>query len=431
MVKRTRTNSNDYECIARKVKKLERMLIRARRKRSDRQGSAASLSPSSGSQSSSSSSSSSRSRSASPRPRNRAPSRPRSSQEPIIIEDVPDNEQESSVRVIHPAPVRPTERLATPLQMRAAESPAAPAPPLTRRSAPALLSTSAEPAPTPQLCVAQEVNNSPTSLPLGEPAMDASDAMDLDEDLLKILGDDPSQVRVYGKEIRPDLAVRLQHIATNGLGKDTRKELLDRYLPPANSALIDAPTLNPEVKAGVHEHVFKRDKSIEIRQKQISSAISALSESLTLLLTEQPKNTKLIQLLMDSCKILCDSQHAESLVRRNFILHNLKKELKDELQTTKIDKLLFSHELAEKIKAAKAINKSGDDLKATPSTSGLQAKKNNNNKVPPKNLNWRGPPQNYYRPKGTQRTKEPALKSRRDNSSRKSSHPHHRRSTRR
>ncbi|XP_061721260.1 uncharacterized protein LOC133528068 isoform X1 [Cydia pomonella] len=156
MVKRTRTNSNDYECIARKVKKLERMLIRARRKRSDRQGSVASLSPSSGSQSSSSSSSSSRSRSASPRPRHRAPSRPRSSQEPIIIEDVPDNEQESSVRVIHPAPVRPTERLATPLQMRAAESPAAPAPPLTRRSAPALLSTSAEPAPTPQLCVAQE-----------------------------------------------------------------------------------------------------------------------------------------------------------------------------------------------------------------------------------------------------------------------------------
>ncbi|XP_061717492.1 LOW QUALITY PROTEIN: uncharacterized protein LOC133525219 [Cydia pomonella] len=423
MGKRTRTDSNDYECIARKVKKLERMLIRARRKRSEALQSAL---------------------------------RPTSLLYIYLIKynihlrltsllfftttldrcvsDVPDNEQESSVRVTHPAPVRPTERLATPLQMRAAESPAAPAPPLTRTSAPVLLSTSADPAPTPQPCVAQEVNNSPTSLPLGEPAMDASaDAMDLDEDLLKILGDDPSQVRVYGKEIRPDLAVRLQHIATNGLvkTKDTRKELLDRYLPPANSALIDAPTLNPEVKAAVHEHVFKRDKSIEIRQKQISSAISALSESLTLLLTEQPKNTKLIQLLMDSCKILCDSQHAESLVRRNFILHNLKKELKDELQTTKIDKLLFSQELAEKIKAAKAINKSGDDLKATPSTSGLQAKKNNNNKVPPKNLNWRGPPQNYYRPKGTQRTKEPALKSRRDNSSRKSSHPHHRRSTRR
>lgn len=70
------------------------------------------------------------------------------------------------------------------------------------------------------------------------------------------------------------------------------------------------------------------------------------------------KNTIPIQLLMDASKILYDSQNAESLVRRNFVLHRLKKELNDELQTTKINKFLFSQELADKLRAAKAINKS-------------------------------------------------------------------------
>ncbi|KAF9802570.1 hypothetical protein SFRURICE_013757 [Spodoptera frugiperda] len=49
-------------------------------------------------------------------------------------------------------------------------------------------------------------------------------------------------------------------MATSGLSKETRKELSDKYLIPANCTLIDAPLLNPEIKAAVSETVHKRDK---------------------------------------------------------------------------------------------------------------------------------------------------------------------------
>lgn len=48
--------------------------------------------------------------------------------------------------------------------------------------------------------------------------------MGLDSTILEILGDGPSVVKQYGKDIQADLTVRLQHIAMNGLTKETRKE---------------------------------------------------------------------------------------------------------------------------------------------------------------------------------------------------------------
>ncbi|KAI8435820.1 hypothetical protein MSG28_004037 [Choristoneura fumiferana] len=122
-----------------------------------------------------------------------------------------------------------------------------------------------------------------------EPIEPLAPVTELDSIILEIFGDDPSVVKQYGKEIQADLAVRLQHIASNGLSKETSKELCEKYLPPSNCTLIDAPELNPEIKAAVSEAI----------------------------------------------------------------------------QKTKIDKLLFGADLAETLKTAKAITKSGTDLKTS------------------------------------------------------------------
>lgn len=220
---------------------------------------------------------------------------------------------------------------------------------------------------------------------------DADPSVTMDQGLLLMLGDDPSQTKAYGKDIHPELAVRLEHIATIRLSKETRKELLDKYMLPENCKLIDAPALNPEIKAATTEIIVKRDKAIEQRQKQIASATSCVAEALTLLFSSEPKNTTLIQLLMDASKLLCDSQNSDSTMRRGFILNNLKKELRSELQQTKIDKLLFSEGLADTIKTAKAIVKTGAEMKSTPTQKFINK---NTNKQPPKNLNWWAPPQN-------------------------------------
>ncbi|RVE41292.1 hypothetical protein evm_014058 [Chilo suppressalis] len=104
-----------------------------------------------------------------------------------------------------------------------------------------------------------------TSTPVAqiENSLTVSDEPYLDTDILDILGDDPSSCVKYGPDIRKELACRLQHVATEGLSKECRKELVNKYLIPANCVHIDAPKINPEIKAAIPENFVKRDKGIE------------------------------------------------------------------------------------------------------------------------------------------------------------------------
>lgn len=209
----------------------------------------------------------------------------------------------------------------------------------------------------------------------------------LDAEALEILGIDPTTTTQYGKEIHNELATRLQHIATTGLTKELRKELTDRYLIPANCIKIGAPSMNPEIKAAVTEVIMKRDKGIEARQKQLAAAISGLTAVLNNELDKKEKNSNTLKQLMDVSRILCDIQHAESVTRRNFAAFSIKKELKDHLFNTKIDTTLFGENLAETLKSAKAVSKSGSDLKTKPPPKPKAAISSS----APTNLNWRGP----------------------------------------
>ena len=228
---------------------------------------------------------------------------------------------------------------------------------------------------------------------------------ELDETVMEILGSDPSTITSYGKDIQKDLAIRYEFIATSGLSKELRKELLESHLAPANCKLIDAPSLNPEIKAAVTDIIVKRDKAMQAKQKQIGSAIACLSEAITILLSQETKDPNILKLLVDTGRILCDCQHNDSITRRNFILAVLKKDLKDQVQLTKIDSLLFGQELADTLKTAKAINKSGFELKSVPPPRVIA----NKSKPPPssRNLNWKAPAP-YRRPTGPRRTKESA-----------------------
>ncbi|XP_073951824.1 uncharacterized protein [Choristoneura fumiferana] len=188
--------------------------------------------------------------------------------------------------------------------------------------------------------------------------------VDLDDDVLKILGDEPSSAMKYGEDIRTEIATRLAHVATEGIPKETRRDIIAKYLVPANCVHIGAPKLNPEIKAAISENFIKRDKGIESKQKEMASAISCLGEIITSQLNLKEKNNDLLQKLIDLSRILCDLQYADSVTRRNFILFTLKKDLKDHLVNTKIDAWLFGENLTETIKTAKTVNKSGVDIKA-------------------------------------------------------------------
>ncbi|KAJ8713625.1 hypothetical protein PYW07_013995 [Mythimna separata] len=179
-----------------------------------------------------------------------------------------------------------------------------------------------------------------------EVPVDIIDA-DLDQDTMVILGEDPSSSVKYGPDLHKELSKRLQYIATEGLDKDCRKTAVDKYLVPANCHYIAAPLLNAELKAAIPEVAAKRDKAIVVKQNQMA------------------------------------------ITRRNFILSALKRDMKEALNNTKIDEYLFGENLSDTIKSAKAVTKSGTELK--PDNVNKNPPKRPSNPMPQRHLNRRAP----------------------------------------
>ncbi|XP_073945722.1 uncharacterized protein [Choristoneura fumiferana] len=186
---------------------------------------------------------------------------------------------------------------------------------------------------------------------------------EIDQELLDLLGETPCKDKKYGPNIQNDLSVRWNHIATSGLSKEARKDLIKDNLIPENCQLIDAPILNAEARAALSDTLIKKDKSLEQKQKQRAAALSCLGDAITKLLSAGNKDATYIKPLIIAGRLLCDLQHNDSMIRRSFICSTLKKEIKDHLYKTEIDKYLFGDKLADTIKTAKVINKSGADMK--------------------------------------------------------------------
>lgn len=98
--------------------------------------------------------------------------------------------------------------------------------------------------------------------------------------------------------------------------------------------------------------------------KEIAAAISCVSNIITSQINSPSRDNELLKSLMDAVRILCDIQYFQSTSRRNLALANVKKDLKEQLQKSKIDNYLFGSNLTETIKTAKAVSRSSIDLKA-------------------------------------------------------------------
>ncbi|XP_047991450.1 uncharacterized protein LOC125230356 [Leguminivora glycinivorella] len=158
--------------------------------------------------------------------------------------------------------------------------------------------TTAEIVPETTPVVAEQIPEDnvpgPSSVPDGH--QDENITITLASDVLEILGEDPSATKNYGPDVHTEIATRFQHIATNGLSKEMRKELMAKYLTPENCCHIAAPALNPEIKAAIPENFVKRDKGIETKQSQLASAIACLSEVLSSQLNSKTKNNDMLSL---------------------------------------------------------------------------------------------------------------------------------------
>lgn len=125
---------------------------------------------------------------------------------------------------------------------------------------------------------------------------------------------------------------------------------------------------------------------------------------------------------MDAGRLLCDLQYADSITRRNFVFYSVKKEFKDQLLTTKIDKFLFRENLAETLKTAKAVSKSAADLKEDTHSS-TKIQKKSTKPLAPRDLNSKAPV-STRRQSGPMRSQGPASRRHQPPSSSKTSSSH-------
>uniref|UniRef100_A0A2A4J6X1 Uncharacterized protein n=1 Tax=Heliothis virescens TaxID=7102 RepID=A0A2A4J6X1_HELVI len=299
--------------------------------------------------------------------------------------------------VVHGVTSDKTKESQAPLPAPSLALSPAPPPVLSRAPSPAPQVRAPSPPPLPQAAEPCQVVE-PSAITAA-----TSDLNNDDDDLIDILGDDPTQITEYGKDIHTGLANRLNHLIVNGLGNDERKELVKKHLTPANCPRIIPPILNAEIKAALPEASVKRDKGIENRQKQLGTALACISNIISTKMQEKDKDSALLKQLMDAAKLMCDTLHSDSNKRRYFALSSLKKDVNEHLAHTKIDKYLFGETLAETLRAAKAVTKSGADIK-------VSYDKNRNTTQPQpstsRGLNWKAPA-STRRQSGPQRSRQP------------------------
>ncbi|XP_061719837.1 uncharacterized protein LOC133526977 [Cydia pomonella] len=221
---------------------------------------------------------------------------------------------------------------------------------------------------------------------------------DLDDSILKVLGNSHEKPQQWGKKIHNQIAERWESVLMNGLDKQEKEDMLKQstYLPPENCPHLIVPKLNPETAAACSELSRKKDGYIEIRQKMLSASISGLACALEKVINEvEPNDVKLqlLEVINNTVKILADTFYNENKSRRMLILSGLDKEIRDTLIETQPDKYLFGENLYEKIKTAKTMGKTGREIRFQP-----KAPRTNFPKQP---SNWKGPPRQV------QRTQEP------------------------
>lgn len=261
---------------------------------------------------------------------------------------------------------------------------------------------------------------SPQELPAVDEVLETADASvteaapepSLDPELLSALGASATDTPDFGDPIHDSLAKLWLPLLRKGLVKEEKTNLMKEYLIPSNCKLLQAPKLNAEISAAVSEVVRTRDKKLDSFQQTLGAGTSAINRAMDILLKTDNK-IRALKSLSDGCRLLTDLHHAFSCDRKKLITPSLDKNFLHMIQDTERDETLFGNTLADKIKASKAIEKQGIQIRkvanqktaATPTPQPSTTRPTNQG-------NWTGPPRypSFRGGRGGQRKPAPAAR---------------------
>lgn len=188
---------------------------------------------------------------------------------------------------------------------------------------------------------------------------------DLDQEVLELIGKRLSDEKKVDIPIRQEVADRWLDILKQGLPADMRLDLIKKYPVPENCTMVNPPKLNLEVQARLTDPNKKRDDRILAKQAKLAAALAALAKVISAVL--KSKDNTLLAYVNDAARLLVDLQRDESLIRRALVIANFNSPAaKEVLSATVPDDWLFGFDLAEKFKAAKALEAPLKALEPTP-----------------------------------------------------------------
>lgn len=179
----------------------------------------------------------------------------------------------------------------------------------------------------------------------------------LNEEVLAILGVDPLVSKRLNMRIHSSLQKRWRFGFQNGLDKQTKEELIQKY---GNSSGLTVPVLKPELAL-----------IMQSRQNLAEAALNALGAVLTAFMEEKNDIDRMdcLAKLNDASKLIVESMHSQTKSRRALILAGVEKNIRGILESSKPDKALFGEKLGEKIKENQNLEKVANALKKQPNQS--------------------------------------------------------------
>lgn len=206
----------------------------------------------------------------------------------------------------------------------------------------------------------------------------------LPADILDALGDPKGKEEVFGPNIPEEIAKRWGRVLLDGLTKEQKQQMTEKYLIPDNFRLAKAPLLNPEITPILNEAARNRDRLMEKSQNQLGLGISELTNLASTVIREDLSKVEILKRISEISQIFLDLHYEDTKRRRKLITASLDKKFIHMVSDVKRDTYLFGSNLGEKIKASKTAEHSGLQIKRkdpTPSS-----------RKYPQQGNWRGPP---------------------------------------
>lgn len=219
-----------------------------------------------------------------------------------------------------------------------------------------------------------------TEIPMPTPTEEVTASAD--PELLQALGDFEVETAEWGPEIIEDLAKRWEPLLKDGLKKETRENLVKKYLIPKNCPLLKPPVLNPEIASMLNDSARNRDKRILKKQEQMGCVLAILGKVMSCLLTKSIETTEVLRNLSDAAQILADSHYSETETRRSLVTPMVDKTFIDPFKDRKRDSHLFGDKLGDFVKTSRGIQKTGKLIQSSG--------------TPANNLNWKGPSSSRY-----------------------------------